>query len=562
MGRVALMVTSFALAFGCGDPLDSDVASPGGGPGDGGGSDGGGSDSGGGDGGTSDADADGDGWTTVDGDCDDAEPAVHPGADDGCDGVDSDCDGRVDDDGSFADYYVDGDGDGYGADSTRVSSCDGDGLVAVGGDCDDGDPAVNPAADEVSTDAVDNDCDGLAAQPGMRVTSDVPLDEWQIASTDGIDLRFLSVYEASAGDGTIGVQVGTIAPVYLVLSSYDPVQWEVTEDVAGTVVGVIASSSRSGTTISAPAGAVAEVVEGSAALGGSAYAWDDFDTRTLVQESQWRTMLSPVSFHGAYEATWFRLDSGGELSDVSAYPDCDVDRSTGPGTAADTTLVTTLSGCGGVAANTQLCLTSTGSELLALGVDDGAMCSVMAAAFGDQTLAWIGDAVYACDGDYGMLTRLSLVDGTIAKSYLYCDGVVAWDGKLVVFPHFEDPTWGEQHSLVFEDFYQAQCGAPETDLGWTRYHNSFGMVGDTLVTAWHSADTLEFRDISDVATYTSMDIDYSGYIYGVGPTDDGRIVLATDAGANAYRVVDFDDGSIVAAFAAPSVTIGMVCVAN
>jgi hypothetical protein len=34
--------------------------------------------------------------TTVDGDCDDAAPDVHPGADETCDGIDDDCDGGID----------------------------------------------------------------------------------------------------------------------------------------------------------------------------------------------------------------------------------------------------------------------------------------------------------------------------------------------------------------------------------------------------------------------------------------------------------------------------------
>ncbi len=39
-------------------------------------------------------DDDGDGYTELEGDCDDLDPAVNPGADDECDGVDNDCDGQ------------------------------------------------------------------------------------------------------------------------------------------------------------------------------------------------------------------------------------------------------------------------------------------------------------------------------------------------------------------------------------------------------------------------------------------------------------------------------------
>ena len=128
------------------------------------------------------ADGDGDGFgdaaTTVtacaspegavddDTDCDDADPAVNPGADERCatEGVDDDCDGDVDED-SATDaptWYTDVDADGFGDPDSGTVTCTqpGDG-VADDTDCDDTDAQVNPGADErCATVGVDDDCDG------------------------------------------------------------------------------------------------------------------------------------------------------------------------------------------------------------------------------------------------------------------------------------------------------------------------------------------------------------------------------------------------------------------
>jgi hypothetical protein len=99
------------------------------------------------------------GASALDGDCDDADPAVHPNAEEVCDGVDNDCDGAYDPHGPT--WYADADQDGYGVSDQARVLCQGlPGWAAESGDCDDDDPAVNPGAPEQCND-IDDDCDGI-----------------------------------------------------------------------------------------------------------------------------------------------------------------------------------------------------------------------------------------------------------------------------------------------------------------------------------------------------------------------------------------------------------------
>ncbi len=102
-------------------------------------------------------------------DCDDAEPAAHPGGSETCDGVDNDCDGLTDEDGSgnCTLHFADGDGDGHGNGALYACLCAASEAfpTTLGGDCADADPARHPGAAE-RCDGVDNDCDGLSDESG------------------------------------------------------------------------------------------------------------------------------------------------------------------------------------------------------------------------------------------------------------------------------------------------------------------------------------------------------------------------------------------------------------
>ncbi|MEN9334892.1 MAG: hypothetical protein RLY35_2072, partial [Bacteroidota bacterium] len=157
-------------------------------------------------------DQDGDGFgqeviiacgTMMNGDCDDANAALNPGESETCNDIDDNCDGEIDEFVQNA-YYADLDADGFGdanntafgcnapmgfvdnmddCDDTQITfdDLDLDGFgsdvmsacgIAEGGDCDDSNALINPAAAEIEGNQVDENCDGAL----------VGLNEWDVAT--------------------------------------------------------------------------------------------------------------------------------------------------------------------------------------------------------------------------------------------------------------------------------------------------------------------------------------------------------------------------------------------
>lgn len=103
---------------------------------------------GGGGGGNSESaspDSDNDGYTVAEGDCNDGNASINPGASDiANNGIDEDCSGadRVD---------------------ATLLDTDGDGFTPAQNDCNDGNAAINPGATEVPNNDIDENCDGITA---------------------------------------------------------------------------------------------------------------------------------------------------------------------------------------------------------------------------------------------------------------------------------------------------------------------------------------------------------------------------------------------------------------
>jgi len=95
-------------------------------------------------------------------DCDDSAANAHPGGVEVCDSIDNDCSGFADDGALDAlTWYLDSDGDGYGAPGTAQVSCTAiAGSVSNDSDCNDGNNGNYPGNSE-SCDGLDEDCDGV-----------------------------------------------------------------------------------------------------------------------------------------------------------------------------------------------------------------------------------------------------------------------------------------------------------------------------------------------------------------------------------------------------------------
>ena len=99
-------------------------------------------------------------------DCNDSNPAINPTATEVCNGVDDDCDGLTDDADpgviGVATWYADSDADGFGDAAVSVLTCTTPaGYVDNADDCNDADILINPGVDEVCSNGIDDNCDGI-----------------------------------------------------------------------------------------------------------------------------------------------------------------------------------------------------------------------------------------------------------------------------------------------------------------------------------------------------------------------------------------------------------------
>jgi hypothetical protein len=100
------------------------------------------------------------GWVTNNTDCDDTNGNTYPGATEICNTIDDNCDGQIDE-GVQTVYFIDSDGDTYGNPSVSILACTQPaGYTTDNTDCNDTNANINPGAEDIAGNGIDENCDG------------------------------------------------------------------------------------------------------------------------------------------------------------------------------------------------------------------------------------------------------------------------------------------------------------------------------------------------------------------------------------------------------------------
>ncbi|MBN2368487.1 carboxypeptidase regulatory-like domain-containing protein [Candidatus Woesearchaeota archaeon] len=153
------------------------------------------------------------------GDCDDSKSSVHPGAEEICDSLDNNCDEN-----SRVDEGCDSDSDGY---ADEDMTCAGSFLIGdksatrlcseYGDDCDDENVAINPGAQDICYDGIDNNCnpdDDDVGCAGCR-----PGETKQCGQTDTGACQYGT--QTCGSDGTWGQCSGAVNPTAEICDGLD-----------------------------------------------------------------------------------------------------------------------------------------------------------------------------------------------------------------------------------------------------------------------------------------------------------------------------------------------------
>jgi len=375
------------------------------------------------------------------------------------------------------------------------------------------------------------------------------------ADAGGDALRILALYEGSAADemAEVTVHVDLDETTVLLLTSYEPIAWHV--DGGGGLERVIAEGDF-GTQVSAPDGVDVDVRP----FDGGTHDWWAPGTRGLVERGEDDSGLALRSFHGCYAASEFTLSAGTGEYEHTGEPSCD-DESESEIAEPNAGLLSGV--CDTVTAESAYCLARSREGLAVVGLDSGNTCPVLDLEDADEgpfptSMAWIGDHVYTCEGQYGNLVRTSLADGSRQFSFAYCDAVTARNGELLMLPNNSSGQYLDQ-LWAAASFQDAHCGVHDVipaDLHASRLTAEGGRV----YASWHAASEVAYYNPGSAQPNGYVDLEgFDGWIHGLAVLEQERLVVNATPQDERLEIFEIPGGDHLQAIPVAQDLYGMVC---
>ncbi len=376
------------------------------------------------------------------------------------------------------------------------------------------------------------------------------------------EVHVVSVYKGAGNPGFRDQRQGMVTvnvaprpkPVVLVLGAYESTLWRLHLEPGAQLARVIFQGDGLQLLEGAPDGT--EVINrGPEAFCGNAYGWEisqgGGDYPLMIADIRAYTGLVETSFQGCYS---------GEEFDVPYW-------SGEPPTAKPTPLILNedlpaeqiaFPGCEAVTQERQYCLTIAGGGPAVVGLETGNVCPLSSSApsvgVDVSSLAWRGEAMYACDYEQG-LVRVSLLDGSAEIAQVPCSAVTDDGGRLLVTSEpFGDGLY------VYPSYTDLLNGDPSTilNVGW---NSRMTAHGGRLYSAWHSTNTIDVYDLTTNQPLPPIVLaDYDGWILGMAVTDNGELVISGDSWGDTLYVFDVPTGTKLREIRPATSVWGLACV--
>jgi hypothetical protein len=343
-----------------------------------------------------------------------------------------------------------------------------------------------------------------------------------------VELHVIGVYEGQEVQGPHGVEPrGSVAvhvarpghDVVLALSAYDPVDWKITVE-PGTRLQQVILTGYHAQRATAPAGVPLDIYgsEDNRPLireGGYGYQWPSFQADQVAQAAQGLARVPLTSFRGCYRSSHF------VIGDEAPTPEPRL--AGGP-----------LAKCASVLREKRRCMALAGlgsTQVVAVGLDSGTACLGPAihgfSSHGNASLGWIGDRLYVCDRERGVV-EIAVADGATRVAPVRCEAVTSLGKSLLLVPQDHSMSSRMDRYASFDDL---RNGKVAEQLAASGHASRYAARGKAGYYAWHSTDEIQIVPLVGVnanRSSTSVKLEkYNDWIFGLDALSDGTLVIGS-----------------------------------